>query len=84
MVMMRPGACCTLTDTQLHTLTLPLLPLYMPQCRHLVDICDNILSSSPEDLLSHTVHLESVHLVPVSPGDQLVLPPCPPRSTDRF
>ncbi|XP_023698282.2 connector enhancer of kinase suppressor of ras 1 isoform X2 [Paramormyrops kingsleyae] len=40
-------------------------------CRHLVDICDNILSSSPEDLLSHTVHLESVQLVPVSPGDQL-------------
>ncbi|XP_048831674.1 connector enhancer of kinase suppressor of ras 1 isoform X2 [Brienomyrus brachyistius] len=40
-------------------------------CRHLVDICDNILSSCPEDLLSHTVHLESVQLVPVSPGDQL-------------
>lgn len=35
-------------------------------------VCDDILSSSPEALLTHTAQLESVDLVPVSPGDQLV------------
>ncbi|XP_017271857.1 connector enhancer of kinase suppressor of ras 1 isoform X2 [Kryptolebias marmoratus] len=40
-------------------------------CRQLVEICDEILKSSPESLLTHTAQLESVDLVPVSPGDQL-------------
>ncbi|XP_040916570.1 connector enhancer of kinase suppressor of ras 1 [Toxotes jaculatrix] len=40
-------------------------------CRQLVAVCDEILNSSPEALLTHTAHLESVDLVPVSPGDQL-------------
>ncbi|KAM9786422.1 connector enhancer of kinase suppressor of ras 1 [Syngnathus typhle] len=40
-------------------------------CRQLVLVCDEILNSSPEALLSNTTQLESVDLVPVSPGDQL-------------
>ncbi|KAM3594173.1 uncharacterized protein V6R79_003574 [Siganus canaliculatus] len=40
-------------------------------CRQLVDVCDEILNSSSESLLTHTAQLESVDLVPVSPGDQL-------------
>ncbi|KAM7375978.1 hypothetical protein PAMP_005732 [Pampus punctatissimus] len=40
-------------------------------CRHLVSVCDEILNSSPEALLTHTAQLESVDLVPVSPGDNL-------------
>lgn len=40
-------------------------------CRQLVLVCDEILNSSPEGLLKHTAQLESVDLVPVSPGDQL-------------
>ncbi|XP_037652615.1 connector enhancer of kinase suppressor of ras 1 isoform X6 [Sebastes umbrosus] len=40
-------------------------------CRQLVSVCDEILNSSPEGLLTHTAQLESVDLVPVSPGDQL-------------
>ncbi|XP_029316935.1 LOW QUALITY PROTEIN: connector enhancer of kinase suppressor of ras 1 [Cottoperca gobio] len=40
-------------------------------CRQLVSVCDEILNSSPETLLTHTAQLESVDLVPVSPGDQL-------------
>ncbi|XP_075874011.1 connector enhancer of kinase suppressor of ras 1 isoform X3 [Nelusetta ayraudi] len=40
-------------------------------CRQLVAVCDEILNSSPETLLTHTAQLESVDLVPVSPGDQL-------------
>ncbi|XP_039994115.1 connector enhancer of kinase suppressor of ras 1 isoform X2 [Xiphias gladius] len=40
-------------------------------CRQLVALCDEILNSSPEALLTHTAQLESVDLVPVSPGDQL-------------
>ncbi|KAI1895081.1 hypothetical protein AGOR_G00102600 [Albula goreensis] len=40
-------------------------------CRRLVAICDEILSGTPEALLSHSAHLESVDLVPVAPGDQL-------------
>ncbi|XP_022606301.1 connector enhancer of kinase suppressor of ras 1 [Seriola dumerili] len=40
-------------------------------CRQLVAVCDEILNSSPEALLTHTAQLESVDLVPVSPGDQL-------------
>ncbi|GLD67789.1 connector enhancer of kinase suppressor of ras 1 isoform X1, partial [Lates japonicus] len=39
--------------------------------RQLVAVCDEILNSSPEALLTHTAQLESVDLVPVSPGDQL-------------
>lgn len=37
-------------------------------------MCDDILTSSPEALLTHTAQLESVDLVPVSPGDKLVKP----------
>ncbi|XP_053289801.1 connector enhancer of kinase suppressor of ras 1 [Pleuronectes platessa] len=40
-------------------------------CRQLVEVCDEILNSSAETLLTHTTQLESVDLVPVSPGDQL-------------
>ncbi|CAG5866532.1 unnamed protein product [Menidia menidia] len=40
-------------------------------CRQLVAVCDEILSSSPKALLTHTAQLESVDLVPVSPADQL-------------
>ncbi|KAJ7989246.1 hypothetical protein DPEC_G00317500 [Dallia pectoralis] len=40
-------------------------------CRQLVAVCDEILTCSPEDLLTHTAQLESVDLVRVSPGDQL-------------
>ncbi|XP_038585095.1 connector enhancer of kinase suppressor of ras 1 [Micropterus salmoides] len=40
-------------------------------CRQLLVVCDEILNSSPEPLLTHTAQLESVDLVPVSPGDQL-------------
>ncbi|KAM4723305.1 connector enhancer of kinase suppressor of ras 1 isoform 3-T3 [Anableps anableps] len=40
-------------------------------CRQLVEICDEILNSSSESLLTHTAQLESVSLVPASPGDQL-------------
>ncbi|KAJ8289478.1 hypothetical protein GJAV_G00001750 [Gymnothorax javanicus] len=40
-------------------------------CRRLVAICDEILSTTPESLLNHTAHLESVDLVPATPGDQL-------------
>ncbi|CAL9687224.1 unnamed protein product [Knipowitschia caucasica] len=40
-------------------------------CRQLVGLCDDILKSNSELLLSHTAELESVHLVPASPGDPL-------------
>ncbi|XP_031644281.1 CNK3/IPCEF1 fusion protein isoform X4 [Oncorhynchus kisutch] len=40
-------------------------------CRQLEAVCDEILNCSPEALLSHTAQLESVDLVPVSPGDHL-------------
>uniref|UniRef100_W5ME50 Connector enhancer of kinase suppressor of Ras 1 n=1 Tax=Lepisosteus oculatus TaxID=7918 RepID=W5ME50_LEPOC len=40
-------------------------------CRKLVAICDDVLSSCPENLLNHTTSLESVDLVPASPGDNL-------------
>nr|XP_046222380.1 connector enhancer of kinase suppressor of ras 1 isoform X3 [Oncorhynchus gorbuscha] len=40
-------------------------------CRELEAVCDEILNCSPEALLSHTAQLESVDLVPVSPGDHL-------------
>ncbi|XP_031435748.1 connector enhancer of kinase suppressor of ras 1 isoform X2 [Clupea harengus] len=40
-------------------------------CRQLVAVCDEILTGSPDALLSHTARLESVDLVPTSPGDQL-------------
>uniref|UniRef100_A0A674A2N9 Connector enhancer of kinase suppressor of Ras 1 n=1 Tax=Salmo trutta TaxID=8032 RepID=A0A674A2N9_SALTR len=41
------------------------------QCRQLEAVCDEILNCSPEALLTHTAQLESVDLVPVSPGDHL-------------
>ncbi|XP_019743781.1 connector enhancer of kinase suppressor of ras 1 [Hippocampus comes] len=40
-------------------------------CRQLVVVCDEILSCSPQALLTNTTQLESVDLVPASPGDQL-------------
>lgn len=45
---------------------------FFPQCRQLVAVCDEILNCCPEELLNHTAQLESVELIPVSPGDQLV------------
>ncbi|CAG10443.1 unnamed protein product, partial [Tetraodon nigroviridis] len=40
-------------------------------CRQVTAVCDDILASSSEALLTHTTQLESVDLVPVSPGDKL-------------
>ncbi|XP_059374974.1 CNK3/IPCEF1 fusion protein-like [Carassius carassius] len=40
-------------------------------CRQLVAVCDEILSETPLPLLTHTAQLESVDLVPASPGDQV-------------
>ncbi|XP_061699375.1 connector enhancer of kinase suppressor of ras 1 isoform X2 [Syngnathoides biaculeatus] len=40
-------------------------------CRQLVVVCDEILTCSPEAVLTNTTQLESVDLVPASPGDQL-------------
>ncbi|XP_041669278.1 connector enhancer of kinase suppressor of ras 1 isoform X2 [Cheilinus undulatus] len=40
-------------------------------CRQMVAVCDEILNSSSESFLTHTAQLESVDLIPVSPGDQL-------------
>nr|XP_020446390.1 connector enhancer of kinase suppressor of ras 1-like isoform X2 [Monopterus albus] len=40
-------------------------------CRQLVAVCDEILTSSSEAVLTRTAELESIDLVPVSPGDQL-------------
>lgn len=47
---------------------------FILQCRQVVALCDEILNCSPETLLTHTAQLESIDLVPVSPGDQLVKP----------
>ncbi|KAK1793349.1 hypothetical protein P4O66_011418 [Electrophorus voltai] len=41
--------------------------------RQLVAICDEILSSAPEGLLTHATQLQSVELVPTIPGQQLGL-----------
>lgn len=49
---------------------------FILKCRQLVSVCDEILNCSPEALLTHSAQLESVDLVPVSPGDQLVKPTC--------
>ncbi|KAJ3613428.1 hypothetical protein NHX12_019677 [Muraenolepis orangiensis] len=43
----------------------------IPICRQLVAVCDNILESSPSEVLSNTVQLESVDLVPASTDDHL-------------
>ncbi|KAK9959964.1 hypothetical protein ABG768_010048 [Culter alburnus] len=40
-------------------------------CRQLVAVCDEILTVSPLPLLTHTAQLESVDLVPASPGDHV-------------
>ncbi|XP_057200398.1 connector enhancer of kinase suppressor of ras 1 isoform X2 [Triplophysa rosa] len=40
-------------------------------CRRLVAVCDEILTVSPQSLLTHTAQLESIDLVPVSPGDHV-------------
>uniref|UniRef100_A0A8C2HZB5 Connector enhancer of kinase suppressor of Ras 1 n=1 Tax=Cyprinus carpio TaxID=7962 RepID=A0A8C2HZB5_CYPCA len=40
-------------------------------CRQLVAVCDEILTETPLPLLTHTAQLESVDLVPASPGDQV-------------
>ncbi|XP_058605689.1 connector enhancer of kinase suppressor of ras 1 isoform X2 [Onychostoma macrolepis] len=40
-------------------------------CRQLVAVCDEILTVAPLPLLTHTAQLESVDLVPTSPGDQV-------------
>uniref|UniRef100_A0A674PKC1 Connector enhancer of kinase suppressor of Ras 1 n=1 Tax=Takifugu rubripes TaxID=31033 RepID=A0A674PKC1_TAKRU len=40
-------------------------------CRQVTAACDDILTTSPEAILTHTAQLESVDLVPVSPGDKL-------------
>lgn len=46
----------------------------VPQCRQVTALCDDILRSTPEALLTQAAQLESVDLVPVSPGDKLVKP----------
>ncbi|XP_043997997.1 connector enhancer of kinase suppressor of ras 1 isoform X2 [Gambusia affinis] len=40
-------------------------------CRQLVEVCDEILNSSSDSLLTQTAQLESVNLIPATPGDQL-------------
>ncbi|XP_052001155.1 CNK3/IPCEF1 fusion protein-like isoform X1 [Xyrauchen texanus] len=40
-------------------------------CRQLQSVCDEILTVSPVSLLTHTAQLESVDLVPISPGDHV-------------
>nr|XP_055027556.1 connector enhancer of kinase suppressor of ras 1 isoform X2 [Misgurnus anguillicaudatus] len=40
-------------------------------CRQFTAVCDEILTQCPSSLLTHTAQLESVDLVPVSPGDQV-------------
>ncbi|XP_077095805.1 connector enhancer of kinase suppressor of ras 1 isoform X2 [Siphateles boraxobius] len=40
-------------------------------CRQLVAVCDEILTVTPITLLTHTAQLESVELVPASPGDHV-------------
>ncbi|KAL1257904.1 hypothetical protein QQF64_011148 [Cirrhinus molitorella] len=40
-------------------------------CRQLVAVCDEILTVTPLPLLTHTAQLESVDLVPASPGDHV-------------
>ncbi|XP_031703468.1 connector enhancer of kinase suppressor of ras 1 isoform X1 [Anarrhichthys ocellatus] len=53
-------------------------------CRQLVSVCDEILNSSPEGLLTHTAQLESVDLVPVLPGDQLGIEITSTGSSNHF
>ncbi|KAL4624164.1 connector enhancer of kinase suppressor of ras 1 isoform X1 [Arapaima gigas] len=53
-------------------------------CRQLVAVCDDILSNSPESLLDHTPHLESVHLVPISPGEHLGIEITSTGSNEHF
>ncbi|XP_029973176.1 connector enhancer of kinase suppressor of ras 1 [Salarias fasciatus] len=53
-------------------------------CRQLVEVCDEILKSSPDAVLSHTAQLESVDLVPVSPGDQLGIEITSTSSSNHF
>jgi hypothetical protein len=45
----------------------------MLQCRQLVAVCDEILESSPSEVLNNSVQLETVDLVPASPADHLVI-----------
>lgn len=40
-------------------------------CRQFTAVCDEILTQCPSSLLTHTAQLESVDLVPASPGDQV-------------
>ncbi|XP_034087643.1 connector enhancer of kinase suppressor of ras 1 isoform X2 [Gymnodraco acuticeps] len=54
------------------------------ECRQLVSVCDEILSSSPENLLTHSAQLESVDLVPVSPGDHLGIEITSTSSSNHF
>lgn len=53
-------------------------------CRHLVEVCDDILKSSSDKVLSHTAQLESVDLVPVAPGDQLGIEITSTGSSNHF
>ncbi|CAL8289666.1 unnamed protein product [Gadus morhua 'NCC'] len=43
----------------------------IPICRQLVAVCDEILESSPSEVLNNSVQLETVDLVPASPADHL-------------
>lgn len=53
-------------------------------CRQLLSVCDDILKSSSELLLSHTAELESVHLVPATPGDCLGIEIASTSSTSHY
>nr|XP_040055792.1 connector enhancer of kinase suppressor of ras 1 isoform X1 [Gasterosteus aculeatus aculeatus] len=53
-------------------------------CRQLVSVCDEILNSSPDGLLTRTAQLERVDLVPVSPGDQLGIEISSTGSSNHF
>ncbi|XP_067311247.1 connector enhancer of kinase suppressor of ras 1 [Pseudorasbora parva] len=54
------------------------------KCRQLVAVCDEILTVSPLSLLTHTAQLESVDLVPTSPGDHVGIEITTTGSTNHF
>uniref|UniRef100_A0A3B3VD57 Connector enhancer of kinase suppressor of Ras 1 n=1 Tax=Poecilia latipinna TaxID=48699 RepID=A0A3B3VD57_9TELE len=61
------GLFCLLSDSTVYEKEKDIISV----CRQLVEVCDEILNSSSDALLTHTAQLESVSLVPATPSDQL-------------
>uniref|UniRef100_A0A3B5L6A0 Connector enhancer of kinase suppressor of Ras 1 n=1 Tax=Xiphophorus couchianus TaxID=32473 RepID=A0A3B5L6A0_9TELE len=61
------GLFCLLNDSTVYEKEKDIISV----CRQLVEVCDEILNSSSDSLLTHTAQLESVNLVPATLGDQL-------------